>query len=60
MTKDERRAAMPECSAFIDDMRETFGPLTAINATENGHTVLWGNPIESDEGCVAEPLEVAA
>lgn len=40
MTKSERRAAMPTCTQFIDEMREAFPGLTIIHAKENGHE--WG------------------
>lgn len=40
MTREERRKAMPECTSFIDAMREHFPDLTVIHAKENGHE--WG------------------
>ena len=42
MTKEERREAMPLCSAFIDDLREHFGDPAYIKASEGGHSVEWG------------------
>jgi hypothetical protein len=42
MTREERRKAMPECSAFVDDIRENFGEPTYIHARENGHEIEWG------------------
>ena len=42
ISKDERRALMPESTKFIDDMRENFGELIGIEAEENGQVVKWG------------------
>lgn len=42
ITKEERRALMPESTKFIDDMRENFGELVGIEAEENGQSVKWG------------------
>ncbi len=42
LTKDERRAIMPESTKFIDEMREAFGDLVGIEAEENGQSVKWG------------------
>ena len=42
ITKDERRAIMPESTKFIDEMREAFGDLVGIEAEENGQSVKWG------------------
>jgi hypothetical protein len=41
VTREERRALMPESSAFIDDMRENFGELLSIDAQEGGVRVKW-------------------
>ena len=41
ITREERRAAMPECTQFIDEIRKVFGEPNAIHAEENGHTVHW-------------------
>ena len=54
LTKDERRAMMPESTKFIDDMRESFGELVGIEALENGQSVQWG---ESWGDCEAFPVE---
>lgn len=48
MTREERRAAMPECAEFIDLMRAEFGELNSIHAEENGHIVHWEKPREND------------
>lgn len=42
ISKEERRALMPESTKFIDDMREHFGELAGIEAEKNGHEVKWG------------------
>ena len=42
ISKDERRALMPESTKFIDEMRSLFGEITAISAEENGQSVKWG------------------
>ena len=52
VSKEERRAMMPECSKFIDDMRNQF-EVIGISASENGQTVEWG---ESWGECVEFPL----
>jgi hypothetical protein len=52
MTKDERRTAMPESTAFIDAMREHF-TIAGIRAQENGHSVSWG---EHAEGVAVVPV----
>lgn len=41
MTREERRQAMPTCTAFIDDIREHLGDPIAITARENGHEIVW-------------------
>ena len=41
MTREERRLAMPQSTAFIDEMRETFGEIVEIHAEENGHVIDW-------------------
>lgn len=51
MTKAERRQLMPECTKFLDDMREHFGAPLYIHAQENGHEVEWGS------GDVGKPRE---
>lgn len=56
-SKDERRALMPECSKFIDDMRENFGDLVSIKAEENGQVVEWGQ-IESVVSFPALPMDL--
>lgn len=43
MTKTERRSLMPECTTFIDDMRQAFPGLTIQYASENGHE--WGERV---------------
>jgi hypothetical protein len=66
ISKEKRRALMPECSAFIDDMRQAFDvtvidengdekieSLMGIDATENGQSVKWG---EDFGECVEFPL----
>ena len=53
ISKEERRALMPECSMFIDEMRETFGDLVGIEAEENGQSVKWG---EGWNDCEEFPL----
>lgn len=40
MTKDQRREAMPECTAFVDEARSVFGDVKILYASENGHE--WG------------------
>ena len=47
MTRDERKAAMPKCSKFIDAMRKEFGELVYIKASENGFTVEWGSKLQN-------------
>lgn len=54
MTKEERRAMMPESTKFIDEMRETFGDLVGIEAEENGQSVKWG---VSFGECVEFPIK---
>lgn len=52
MTRAELRAAMPECAAFIDWVREEFGAdsVIAIRARENGNAVEWRkNVLHSDD-----------
>lgn len=49
MTKDERRQAMPIVTAWIDEMRELFGPIPYISARENGVSVEWGRRTEYRE-----------
>lgn len=41
MTKEERRAAMPIVSEFIDLFRAEFGEPEKIVASENGHSIQW-------------------
>ncbi len=57
ITKEERRALMPECSKFIDDMRNEF-EVIGISASENGQSVEWAScEIGRDWGeCVEFPL----
>ena len=57
LTKEERRALMPECSKFIDDMREHFGDLVGIEADENGQSVKWGD-CEPCVAFVADPMRL--
>jgi hypothetical protein len=45
VTREERREAMPECTAFIDDMRAHFGEPAYIKASENGHEIEWGRKV---------------
>lgn len=61
MTRDERRAAMPECTAFIDDFRDAFGMenIAHIKATENGHTVEWGDRTLIGAGVRVSDMEAA-
>ena len=47
MTREERKAAMPECSKFIDAMRKEFGELVYIKASENGFSVEWGSKLQN-------------
>lgn len=46
MTKQERRAAMPITTEFIDEMRDLFGEIPYIKASENGLKVEWGKRTE--------------
>lgn len=48
MTKAERRQLMPVSSEIIDDLRQNFGEVTYIHATENSHEVQWGRDIEGE------------
>jgi DNA primase len=43
MTKDELRAAMPNCTGWIDEIRRVFGndAIARIDADEGGNVVLW-------------------
>lgn len=41
MTKEERRAAMPIVTGFIDLCRAEFGEPEKIVASENGHSIQW-------------------
>lgn len=43
MTKEEIRAAMPQCAAWIDEIRRVFGDesIAAITANERGHEIAW-------------------
>lgn len=54
ISKEERRALMPESTKFIDDMRESFGELVGIEAEENGQSVKWG---VSFGDCVEFPIK---
>ena len=47
MTREERKAAMPKCSKFIDEMRKDFGELVYIKASENGFSVEWGSKLQN-------------
>lgn len=46
MTKQERREAMPEVTAWVDEIRKAFGDFNAIKATENGHSIEWRKQVE--------------
>lgn len=48
MNREERRAAMPKCSQFVEQMREIFGEPIGIRASENGHSINWGELIEGE------------
>ena len=58
MSKSDTRAAMPICTAFIDDMREHFGAPAYIRARENGREVVWGEPsYDRATAYVVQPAE---
>jgi hypothetical protein len=54
MTKEQRRKAMPETSAFIDSIREHFGSesIVYISAKEGNEEIRWQAsrtlPVEHD------------
>jgi hypothetical protein len=54
MTKQERRKAMPETSAFIDNIRQHFGSesIVYISAKEGNEEITWQAsrtlPVEHD------------
>lgn len=54
MTRQERRKAMPECTAVIDSMRQHFPGLRVLYASENGHK--WGE--RSAEGIPATEMVI--
>jgi len=43
LTKDELRAAMPNCTGWIDEIRRVFGndAIARIDAVEGSHEVRW-------------------
>ena len=41
MNREERRAAMPQVTAWVDDIRSVFGEPNAIKASENGLRIEW-------------------
>ena len=47
MTREERKAAMPKCSSFIEEMRKEFGELVYIKASENNFSVEWGSKLQN-------------
>lgn len=49
MTRSERRLAMPIVTKFYDEMKELFGDIPYIKASENGHSLEWGKPTEVNE-----------
>jgi len=57
MKKEERRLAMPESTAFLDDMRNAFGAeaIVGLWASENGHEIEWGEKMESGREYIAHP-----
>jgi hypothetical protein len=54
VTKEQRRKAMPETSAFIDDIRQHFGSesIVYISAKEGNEEITWEAsrtlPVEHD------------
>jgi peptidase E len=48
MSKQQRRAAMPIVTAFVDDIRKHFGvdAIVAIKASENGQKIEWRKQTE--------------
>ena len=54
MNKADRRKAMPLVTAFVDDIRKSFGEPVGIHAEENGHRINWGEPMP--EGCLVPPV----
>ena len=56
MTREERKAAMPKCSKWIDQMRDLFGEPIGIHCSENGHSVTWGEKL--GEGVVVATPDV--
>lgn len=55
MTREERRNAMPEVTAFLDDIRQHLGDPAFIRASENGHEIEWGARTEPDPAAALEP-----
>lgn len=51
LTRKQRLELMPECKAFIDRIARDFDrDIAGLQATENGHSVQWGNFTPGPEG----------
>lgn len=57
MTREQRRTAMPEVTAFLDDIRRHCGDPAFISASENGHEIVWGHPTDPDRSAAIQPGE---